>query len=355
MQKLRSTTAGVFSLLAFLLTLEAWANSKIVGWGLNLAGQVTGVPSIGYSTNKLELGREVASANLYVTGIVTIARRELTNAVAIASGDSHGLALDNEGNVYGWGWNVFGQAIGAPTISGLRVTNGPAAVSDHILTNATSIAAGRTHSAALRTDGTVVIWGALNSGRTISVPSGLSNVVAVAAGWDGSLALRRDGTVVGWDMPVPAGLSNIVAVAASIAWEGKNFALRSDGTVVQWHNRNIAAEILVGVTNTVAIAAGPHHNLALQQSGLVLSWSDGVAIPVVINGHPLTNAVAISAGDGFSAAIREDSTVVAWGQMNYQPVIVPEGLSNVIALAAGESFCLAITTNSEVAERLRQK
>ena len=57
------------------------------------------------------------------------------------------------------------------------------------------------------------------SGQT-TVPAGLSNVVAIAAGDSHSLALKSDGTVVAWgyngegQTTVPAGLSNVVAIAA---------------------------------------------------------------------------------------------------------------------------------------------
>jgi hypothetical protein len=102
------------------------------------------------------------------------------------------------------GANSFGQ------------TNVPAGLS-----NAVAIAAGNGHNLALRTDGTVVSWGYNQDGAT-DVPVGLSNVVAIAAGQGDSLALRGDGTVVAWgpnasgDTTIPAGLSNVVAIAAGV-------------------------------------------------------------------------------------------------------------------------------------------
>src|ERR1700733_13906425 len=88
------------------------------------------------------------------------------------------------------------------------------------LTNAVAIAAGGFHSLALRTDGTVVAWGRNLEGET-NVPPGLSNVVAIAAGYYHSVALRNDGTLAVWgdntfgQTNIPAGLSNVVAVAGS--------------------------------------------------------------------------------------------------------------------------------------------
>ena len=90
----------------------------------------------------------------------------LTNIVLIAAGDSHSLALRGDGKVIGWGDNFFGQR---------RVPTG--------LANIVAIAAGSEHSLALRADGTVIAWGRNDSGQT-TVPASLTNVVAIAAGYE---------------------------------------------------------------------------------------------------------------------------------------------------------------------------
>ncbi len=80
------------------------------------------------------------------------------------------------------------------------------------LSNAVAVAAGSYHSLALRSDGTIAAWGNHIFGQT-NIPAGLSNVVAVAAGAYHSLALRSDGTVVAWgnnadgETNVPSGIS----------------------------------------------------------------------------------------------------------------------------------------------------
>jgi alpha-tubulin suppressor-like RCC1 family protein len=65
------------------------------------------------------------------------------------------------------------------------------------LTNVVAIAAGATHTLALKGDGTVVAWGVNSNGET-SVPTGLTNVAAIAAGESHSLALLSNGMVVAW-------------------------------------------------------------------------------------------------------------------------------------------------------------
>lgn len=88
--------------------------------------------------------------------------------------------------VSAWGNNAFGQ------------TNVPPS-----LTNVVAIAAGFSHSLALKSDGTVVAWGNNDNGQT-NTPPDLSSVVAIAGGWYHSLALKSDGTVASWG----AGMTN---------------------------------------------------------------------------------------------------------------------------------------------------
>ena len=126
----------------------------------------------------------------------------LSGVVAVAAGSSHSLALKADGTVVAWGDNDFGQSDVPAGLSGV-----------------VAVAAGGDHSLALKADGTVVAWGNNNYGQS-AVPAGLTGVVAVAAGGDHSLALKADGTVVGWGIndygqsAVPAGLRGVVAVGA---------------------------------------------------------------------------------------------------------------------------------------------
>jgi uncharacterized delta-60 repeat protein len=252
----------------------------------------------------------------------------LSNAVAIAAGDQHSLALRADGTVVAWGDNSFGQ------------TDVPAG-----LTNAVAIAAGSDCSLALRADGTVVAWGANGVAQAV-VPAGLTNAVAIAAGGFHSLALRADGTVVAWgyngQTNVPAGLTNAVAIAAG---DYHGLVLRADGTVVAWgENGNGQTNVPAGLRNAVAIAAGGSHSLALRADGTVVGWgSNGEGQTSVPAG--LTNAVAIAGGYWHSLALRADGTVVAWGHGYWGQTGVPVGLVNVVAIAGGYFHSLALIGN----------
>lgn len=272
-----------------------------------------------------------AFSDPFATNPVTVTGAPL----AVAAGGSHSLALRSDGTVAAWGNNTAGAA---------NVPTG--------LSNVVAVAGGGAHSLALKGDGTVVAWGNNASFQT-NVPAGLSNAVAIAAGDLFSLALKSDGLVVGWgkntsfQTNIPAGLSNVVAIAAG---DVHGLALKSDGTVVAWgDNAYGQTNIPVGLSNVVAIAAGNYHNLALKSNGTVTAWGAGTTSTGVpqsgqsIIPAGLSNAVAIAAGGYHSLAVKRDGTVAAWGYGLMGQTNVPVGLSNAVAIAAGDAHSLALT------------
>ncbi|MDB6024943.1 MAG: hypothetical protein JWM68_1166 [Verrucomicrobiales bacterium] len=168
-----------------------------------------------------------------------------------------------------------------------------------------AIAAGGSHSLALKSNTTVVAWGRSSEGQT-NVPAGLTNVIAVAGGAFHSLALKSDGTVVAWgnngvgQTNVPVDLSNVVAIAGGYY---HSLALKSDGTVVAWGAGTIdngfpyqAGQSIIpaGLSDVVAIAAGTYHSLALKSDGTIVGWGYNgwgqTTIPADVN----TFAVSVS-------------------------------------------------------------
>ena len=182
------------------------------------------------------------------------------------------------------GNKIFGDApfpVSATSSSGLAVSfnivSGPATLSGSTITLTgagtvtvrASQAGDATYSAAPTVDQsftvggtTVVAWGRNDYGQT-TVPAGLSGVTAIAAGYSHTVALKIDGTVVAWgsQTTVPAGLSGVTAIAAGA---GHTVALKNDGTVVAWgNNGNGQTNDPFGLSGVTAIAAGGYHTVAL--------------------------------------------------------------------------------------------
>ena len=307
------TLTGVVAVAAGgVHSLALRSDGSVVAWGDNAQGQLGNGTATGSVTPVQVQG---------VGGTGT-----LTGVVAIASAE-HSLALRSDGSVVAWGYNAQGQ-LGDGTS-----TNSPTPVEVEgvsgvgTLTGIVAIAAGGNHSLALRSDGTVVSWGyngfgQLGNGTTTNSPTpvevegvsgvgSLTGVVAIAAGATHSLALRSDGTVVAWGYNTDGELG--------------------DGTTT---NSPTPVEVQgVGGSGTlsgvVAIAGGYDHSVALRLNGSVVAWGDNDEgqlgngtttnsfTPVKVQGvggsGTLTGVVAIAVGSLHSVALRSDGTVVAWG------------------------------------------
>jgi alpha-tubulin suppressor-like RCC1 family protein len=133
--------------------------------------------------------------------------------VRIAAGAGHGLALASDGVLVGWGLNYNGQVGSGSTEFQLLapvLVNLSGALAGKTLS---ALAAGREHSVALASDGTMYAWGMGEGGRlgnglgtdslvpvavsTSGVLSGRT-LTAIATGASHSLALANDGTVYAW-------------------------------------------------------------------------------------------------------------------------------------------------------------
>ena len=303
--------------------VSAAAGNRVVAWG---AGAVTNAAD-GY-----DFGQAIVPASL-------------TNAVCLAGGGLHSLALRSNASLQGWGDNQLGE-------TALPATS-----------NYLAIACGFFHSLALQTNGLVVAAGDDSAGQ-IDLPANLSNVVAIACGFYHSLALESNGVVLAWGTSsdtnviksndgvdygqslVPAGLSNVVAIAGG---GFHSLALKSDGTVAAWgYNYYGETNLPPGLSNVVAIAAGAAHNLVLKANGTVVAWGENLFGQTNVPAG-LSNVVAIAAGGWHNLALKSDGTVVAWGagtgnntNVDFQQCTVPAGLTNVIQIAAGVVHSLAL-------------
>lgn len=248
----------------------------------------------------------------------------LKDAVKVAAGEAHRLALRSNGELVAWGDSSLNQATIPATAAG----------------EAVAVAAGGYHSLVLKSDGSVSAWG-LNDWRQTDVPSSATSGIAVAAGYDFSLVLRHDGSVVAWggNASYPPTTTNTVALAAG----GYHaLALRADGTVLQWGDTTRGQAVPPsGLGSVVAIAAGHYHSLALKDDGSVVAWGRSTEGQINVPSG-LTGVVAIAAGGNTSVAMKADGSCMVWGatDSSFAPLAQPD--SSRVALTAGSRLLLTL-------------
>ena len=252
----------------------------------------------------------------------------LTNLTKIAAGRYHSLALKSDGSIVGWGNNDSGQAT-------------PPAGNDFI-----AIATGSSHSLAIKSDGSIVGWGSNERGQ--ATPPDGNNFIAIAASYDCSLALKSDGSIVGWgynwagQATPPADNNNFVAIAAGGYF---SLALKSDGSIVGWGYNGAGQATPPDGNDFIAIAAGYNHSIAFKSDGSIVGWGyngNGEATPPAGN-----NFLAVAAGGYHSLALKSDGSIVCWGYNNYCQATPPAG-NNFITVAAGDYHSLALKSDSTI-------
>ncbi len=129
----------------------------------------------------------------------------VSDITSISGGYGHMLALDRKGIVWAWGCNKYGQ-VGNGVLSNSARNMKPEKVQG--LPPVVKIAAGYRHSLVVSNNGTVWawghnLWGELGTGslKDSAVPKevhGIDNVTDISGGHDFSLALTKDGSLWGW-------------------------------------------------------------------------------------------------------------------------------------------------------------
>lgn len=348
----------------------------------------------------------VTAVNRYGESVQSLETEATTGRVYISAGSEHVAALKNDGTVWTWGLNTWGQ-LGDGTL-----INSTAPVQVSGLTDVIAVAADRTMTMALKSDGTVWTWGLNNEGQLgdgsnvkREVPGqviGLTDVIAIATGWSTGIALKSDGTVWSWgeneygavgdgttdDRFVPdqvVGLTDIVAISAK---RSHILALKSDGTLWAWgHNRhgqhgngtatgdaNSPGPVPVQVSELTdpdaAIAAGYWHSMALKSDGTFWTWGrneaselcDGTSINKSIPGKTtgVADLIAVDGGEGYTILLKRNGTV--WMCGNNSSGLLGTGepkalistpaqvsdLYDVVAITSGRYFSVVLKRDGTI-------
>jgi alpha-tubulin suppressor-like RCC1 family protein len=294
----------------------------------------------------------------------------IDNVRAVSAGHDFALALRADGTVWGWGNNgrtQLGDGTSANRSTPTRVRDPEDATGVKPLGNVAAVSAGFSHALALRSDGTVWAWGYNDHGQIgdgstasvvrfipVKVPT-LSHVVAVSAGRNHSLALSSGGTVWAWggnadgqlgigstaSSSSPVQVPNLEGVVAVVAGQVSSLALKADGTVWAWGN-NAFGQLgngqqpvgsstpvqVTGIDRVVALDSQSHTILALRADGALWGWGNnqtgqlGTGTPSYSAVSPvrsvaLDGLVSISSGHVHSLVMRADGSVWSWGHNGY--------------------------------------
>jgi alpha-tubulin suppressor-like RCC1 family protein len=319
----RSNFAGVGS--SSWTTVSAGATSMIgttlsnltFVWGTNTSGQL-GLGDTQNRSSPVQLGSSLATS-MYQTvypSPVIVSTYSNTSWTQVNVGDSFAVGLDNAGRLFAWGLNSTGQLGDGTTINTIPTKSSPSQIATTASsftfintsspvqvsagTSWTAIAAGGTHTVAVKSDGTLWSWGTnlygqIGNGSTINqiIPKQVdvqNSFTSVAAGTDFSTAINTNYSLWKW---------------------GYN----SSTDITSPHRSNA---LQVGSDSWSIVRAGGNTAVGITTLGKLYGWGkittdDGFAFNLGIS--PITWAVGssytqVNAGDSFIHAI--DNTYGLW-------------------------------------------
>jgi alpha-tubulin suppressor-like RCC1 family protein len=290
----------------FAHTTAIRSDKRLFTWGYNGQGQLGDNTTVNKSSPVMVSG---VPTNASVSSPVQIGFSSWT---AVSAGRSHTAAIRSDGLLFTWGRNNRGQ-LGDTTVTS---RSSPVQIGS---SSWTAVSAGSYHTAAIRSGGTLFVWGwgaygrigdSGNSTRYSPVQIGNSSWTVVSAGDQHTLAIRSGGTLFAWGR-----------------YRYGRLGVQGSGYGNRYSPVQVGAAAGFGSTSWVAVSAGYQHTLAIRSGGTLFTWGRnnrgqlGLGFfgstrysPVQIGSSSWT-AVAASAY-AHSAAIRSDGYLFTWG-INY--------------------------------------
>ncbi len=277
---------------------------------------------------------------------------------SVSLGGSHSAAIKTDGTLWLWGDGLFG---GLGDNTSISKSSPVQTISSG--NNWRSASLGADHSAAIKTDGTLWLWGAAGSGRLgtndstsrsspVQTISGGNNWKGVGLGGTHSAAIKTDGTLWLWGLGSSGQLGDDAAISKSSPVQtisgGNNWrsislgcahsaTIKTDGTLWLWGsggsgrlgdntatNKSSPVQTISGGTNWKSVSLGGSHTAAIKTDGTLWIWGLGSSgrlgtndstsrsspIQTISGGN---NWRSVSLGGSHSAAIKTDGTLWLWG------------------------------------------
>jgi alpha-tubulin suppressor-like RCC1 family protein len=256
----------------------------------------------GFASNA-KLGNGVTTFTTISTPITTFAGG--TNWKQVSTGDFYTAAIKTDGTLWTWGQNNFGQLGVNNTISrSTPVTTFAGG------TNWKQVSCGGYHVAAIKTDGTLWTWGQVDLGKLgtndtspnrstpVTTFAGGNNWKQVDAGGEHTSAIKTDGTLWMWGYipDISSGYITTIPTPVTTFAGGTNWkqvscgelyiaAIKTDGTLWSWGygeygqlgNNNTTSRLtpvttFAGGTNWKQVSAGNAHTAAIKTDGTLWTW-----------------------------------------------------------------------------------
>ena len=280
------------------------------------------------------------------------------NWTQVKSGGDHIAAIKTDGTLWTWGRNAEGQ-LGTNTSS----SRSSPATTVAGGTNWKQVSCAYITTAAIKTDGTLWLWGqnaggqlgdntTSNKSSPVTTVAGGTNWKQASAGYFHSAAVKTDGSLWCWGIgdsgEVGDNTSSRRSSPVTTAGGGTNWkqvscgyrhtaAIKTDGTLWTWgrdnygqlgDNSSVSRSSPVttagGGTNWKQVSCGHRHTTAIKTDGTLWCWgrnnsgqlgdntSTSRSSPVTTAGGG-TNWKQVAGGISHTAAIKTDGTLWTWG------------------------------------------
>ncbi len=235
----------------------------------------------------------------------------------LSIGNGFILALNSDGEIYGWGDNAYGTLGNGTTTSATKPTKATMPTN----TVVTQIAAGYDHALALTEDGEVYTWGSNDYGQlgistdsSVKTPTKITigaqeTIVSIAAGEKFSLALTEDGTIYAWGNNA----SQQLGVSKDVETE------RNVPAAVDALSAHFIVSITAAYNSAAAITANGELWMWGKNESLQLGTDSGtVTLPHrILNGSVAANAYMVAFGQNHSAVLLSNGSVSSLGLNKY--------------------------------------
>jgi len=352
----QATTVSVFAVKL---------NNKLYAWGRN-DNSILGTNDQIHRSSPVQ----IHSAN-WRTSVGTLAGYSIASAV-------NSFGIQDDYTLWGWGSKTL------LLTSDFNTTP--------LTYSWTQLSAGQSHSAAIRSDGRLFLWGLNSAGQLGDGTTILRSSPVQINAWDeggfwlkvsavGSrtVAIRSDYTIWAWGLnngyigivgnsvsrssPIQITAAPVLSYTAISAGIDETLALTNTNLVYTWGRLNATPQLITSGTGSYTqISANGSQSFVIDTAGKLFGWGDdtlgqlGTSIAPYQWSTVFQDKGGISGGADVSFALRSDSTLWVWGTnrngvfgtgeaattARSSPVQVPGSWSSV---GVGQSYAIGIQTN----------